>query len=366
MTDQVVLLLLGFVLTTVVGGALGYYFQRRTWDANRRESERTAAAHVFDDISRAMDERLYRMRLVYWGLKGGDEDRIVAAMEEYRATLVKWNDNLNRNHALVHRYFGGGVWAFLSGVLYEEFAIIGRHLEGWYRGRPDREPGSADAGRLSVTGRRLQALSNDIFELNRLMIAMIQRGSVRPLPRGGGGGGARPLAARSLVRVEEHAGRRLAAQARKHRPSARRRRVVWRGHSRCDGRVPGGEWTGAGRRRRRAHPRDDGRRARRRAQDSNFAPAGGPPGARFATLTPNAPPTIVVDRLSKWFAGVVAVNDVSLVVELGVTALLGPNGAGKTTLLRSIAGLSAWGAQTRSRCKSGGSRAVASSTRRPP
>jgi peptidoglycan hydrolase-like protein with peptidoglycan-binding domain len=178
MADQVVLLLLGFVLTTVVGGALGYYFQRRTWDSNRRESERTAAASVFDDISRAMDGRLYRMRLVYWGLKGGDEDRIAAAMDEYRATLVRWNDNLNRNLALVHRYFGRDVWAFLSGVLYEEFAIIGRHLEGWYRRRLDRELGSAEEGRLFVTGRRLQALSNDIFELNRLMIAMIQRGGV--------------------------------------------------------------------------------------------------------------------------------------------------------------------------------------------
>ena len=49
--------------------------------------------------------------------------------------------------------------------------------------------------------------------------------------------------------------------------------------------------------------------------------------------------TIVVDGLSRWFAGVVAVSDVSLVVEPGVTALLGPNGAGKTTLLRAIAGL---------------------------
>jgi peptidoglycan hydrolase-like protein with peptidoglycan-binding domain len=177
MADQVVLLFLGFVLTTVVGGALGYYFQRRTWDANRRESERTAAAHVFDDISRAMDERLYRMRLVYWGLKGGDEDRIAAAMDEYRATLVKWNENLNRNLALVHRYFGRGVWAFLSGVLYEEFAIIGRHLEGRYRRRRG-ELGSDEQARLFTTGRRLQALSNDIFELNRLMIAMIQRGGV--------------------------------------------------------------------------------------------------------------------------------------------------------------------------------------------
>jgi len=53
------------------------------------------------------------------------------------------------------------------------------------------------------------------------------------------------------------------------------------------------------------------------------------------------PPTIVVDGVSRWFAGVVAVSDVSLVVEPGVTALLGPNGAGKTTLLRAIAGLTA-------------------------
>jgi ABC-2 type transport system ATP-binding protein len=50
-------------------------------------------------------------------------------------------------------------------------------------------------------------------------------------------------------------------------------------------------------------------------------------------------PTVVVDGLSRWFAGVVAVSDVSLVVEPGVTALLGPNGAGKTTLLRAVTGL---------------------------
>jgi ABC-2 type transport system ATP-binding protein len=56
-------------------------------------------------------------------------------------------------------------------------------------------------------------------------------------------------------------------------------------------------------------------------------------------MTGPAAPTIVVDGVSKWFAGVVAVSDVSLVVEPGVTALLGPNGAGKTTLLRAIGGL---------------------------
>jgi ABC-2 type transport system ATP-binding protein len=56
-------------------------------------------------------------------------------------------------------------------------------------------------------------------------------------------------------------------------------------------------------------------------------------------VTDAATATIVVDGVSKWFSGVVAVSDVSLAVEPGVTALLGPNGAGKTTLLRAIGGL---------------------------
>jgi len=52
-----------------------------------------------------------------------------------------------------------------------------------------------------------------------------------------------------------------------------------------------------------------------------------------------AEPTIVVERLSKWFGQKVAVSDLSCSFGPGLTGLLGPNGAGKTTLLRVIAGL---------------------------
>ena len=50
-------------------------------------------------------------------------------------------------------------------------------------------------------------------------------------------------------------------------------------------------------------------------------------------------PTIVCDDVSRWFGSVVAVSDVTLELEPGVTALLGPNGAGKSTLLRVLLGL---------------------------
>jgi ABC-2 type transport system ATP-binding protein len=49
--------------------------------------------------------------------------------------------------------------------------------------------------------------------------------------------------------------------------------------------------------------------------------------------------TIVVTDLSKWFGLKVAVSEVTIGFQPGVTGLLGPNGAGKTTLLRVMAGL---------------------------
>ena len=46
-----------------------------------------------------------------------------------------------------------------------------------------------------------------------------------------------------------------------------------------------------------------------------------------------------LDSVSKWFGNVVAISDVTLNIDRGITGLLGPNGAGKTTILRMISGL---------------------------
>jgi len=50
-------------------------------------------------------------------------------------------------------------------------------------------------------------------------------------------------------------------------------------------------------------------------------------------------PVIRVENVSRWFGSVVAVSEISFVIEPGITGLLGPNGAGKTTLLRMMTGL---------------------------
>jgi len=46
---------------------------------------------------------------------------------------------------------------------------------------------------------------------------------------------------------------------------------------------------------------------------------------------------VELHRASRWYGNVVAVNDVSCVLDAGITGVLGPNGAGKTTVLHMIA-----------------------------
>jgi ABC-2 type transport system ATP-binding protein len=59
----------------------------------------------------------------------------------------------------------------------------------------------------------------------------------------------------------------------------------------------------------------------------------------IATAAPAVSAPIVLDRVSRWYGNVVAVNDISFSLGAGITGLLGPNGAGKTTILHLLAGL---------------------------
>jgi ABC-2 type transport system ATP-binding protein len=55
---------------------------------------------------------------------------------------------------------------------------------------------------------------------------------------------------------------------------------------------------------------------------------------------------LVLDRVSRWYGNVVAVNDVTMTIGPGVTGLLGPNGAGKSTLISMMSGFLAPSAGT--------------------
>src|SRR3954463_15901025 len=98
--EQLIPLIAGFLLTTVLGGGLGFFFQGRTWKHQHgvvlEEQERERAVRVFEEVSRLLDKRLYRMRLVYWPLvrerEGGELSTQDAPWDEYRSVVRDWND----------------------------------------------------------------------------------------------------------------------------------------------------------------------------------------------------------------------------------------------------------------------------------
>ena len=194
MAQQLLLVVVGFVLTSVAGGALGSWFRRRAWahqheiqrrdeerqrEVQRREEEHQRALKTFEEVSQLLDRRRYRMRRLYWAARDvaagtGDQERLAAARADYRAVLAEWNDNLNRNLALVETYFGTPAREVMSGQVYESVAAPGRGLEEVVKMVSAAGDGQIEVPRL---GHRIARLSRSVYALNLQMLRLLREDS---------------------------------------------------------------------------------------------------------------------------------------------------------------------------------------------
>jgi hypothetical protein len=180
MAEQIIVLTIGFILTSVLGGLLGYYFQNRSWKYQNTEklveSERATATKVYEDISKLLDKRLYRMGQLHWMLEDSntETDDLEKHMNNYREILYEWNDSLNRNLALIQAYFGDETRIILEHTILEEFKRIGILLENSYI---QKKKDSKIVGSDQID-KNLAILSNVIYFLNLRMIELIQSGKV--------------------------------------------------------------------------------------------------------------------------------------------------------------------------------------------
>lgn len=186
------LLLVGFFFTSIVGASLAAYFQNRSWDYQdmdrSRSSERAAATNVFEDVSKLMDKRVYRMRRLNWKLRDSNENskqEAEEAMKSYRQVLYEWNDVFNRNRALVLRYFGSRTTSGNFGKVHQGFKNAGLCLEEYYHvraggrdspeGRDRQCPTKAEYDAIDGM---LEKLEEEIYKCNLELIRQIQEGEV--------------------------------------------------------------------------------------------------------------------------------------------------------------------------------------------
>jgi hypothetical protein len=107
--EKLVLLALGFALTTAAGAYLSNQFRiestRAQLQITAMDSEITRVTQVFEAISQLMDKRLFRMRRVHDVFSGAAGEEREQRLAEYRTVFIEWNDNLNRYRALFAMYF---------------------------------------------------------------------------------------------------------------------------------------------------------------------------------------------------------------------------------------------------------------------
>lgn len=162
----------GFILTTLLGGLLGHHLQNRSWRFQRQESLRelhqAEATKIFDEVSCLLDQRLYRMSLVRWALERHplDTKLLDARWAMYRRSVFKWNDKVNRNRALVARYFGDDASQRFELSIGEGFVEYGRELEKCYR--EQRSPTPEEKGVIQSLSERMTSaiwnFDNDLVE----------------------------------------------------------------------------------------------------------------------------------------------------------------------------------------------------------
>lgn len=183
MTETLVPVVAGFLLTTVLGGTLGYIFQRRGRTHQHmtqlRHQERERAVAIFEEVSRLLDRRLYRLKLLYWSLAAGRADRTRSPlaeprMDDYRQVLYEWNDSINRNLALVQQYFGEAMRRRLDNAIGSAFVSLGRSVERLWIAQSD----PTATGAPDDLGRRLTELNSLVYGFNLQMIRAIQTGEV--------------------------------------------------------------------------------------------------------------------------------------------------------------------------------------------
>jgi len=173
------LIILTFLLVNFYGGKLTEAAQKRfsnyQHEQSNKDSEIQAATKIFEDVSKLMDERIYRMQKLNWELEENtDSQKIKTQMDAYRISLYDWNDNRNRNFALISRYFGEEKGKYFDADIHTAIKDTGKLLENYYympRWQRKKEIGWEIDGRIGD-------LENKSRQLNIDMLRFIQKQEV--------------------------------------------------------------------------------------------------------------------------------------------------------------------------------------------
>jgi hypothetical protein len=161
-----VLLLLGFVLTTVLGGVVTSYFHRQE-EQRALSAQRVGEASKFvETMSRGLDLRISKWHQTAYAIeKGFSRDQIVRLYSSYAVSLMEWNQSWNWERSNLCVYFGPELTAEYERTVVIEFVNLNDSLltrlkrDGKYRDRFAKDP-------LAF---RMRRLAQEVYRLNGIL-----------------------------------------------------------------------------------------------------------------------------------------------------------------------------------------------------
>jgi hypothetical protein len=175
MLEKLSLLSLGFLLTTICGGFVGTLLQQRAWrhkwEIENAEKHIETAKQIFEEVSRLMDRRLFRVDQLSAWIKRADKERVEASLQNYREVMFDWNDNINRHLAMLQIYFGNDIREDFNFKVGVTFVKVGSDTEAIYRDFI-REQEIGDA--LSNVRNLIDELRVEVYSYNLKMLTRIE------------------------------------------------------------------------------------------------------------------------------------------------------------------------------------------------
>jgi hypothetical protein len=136
MVEKLTLLFIWFVLTTIAGGLLGTLLQHRAWrykwETESLEKNISTSRELFQEISRLMDRRLYRLDQFYLWPRRGSPTELKVSLENYRSVVFDWNDSINRHLSMLQIFLGKDIREKFDLDLGAKFISIGALVENFY------------------------------------------------------------------------------------------------------------------------------------------------------------------------------------------------------------------------------------------
>lgn len=178
--EAILSVIVGFLLTGLIGNRLIQRWQARNWFLQQRflgqEKEYIALRELADEIAILLGARIYRMRRLAWAIPNAAKETIDKAHAEYDEILKRWNERLPSffirlpmlgQHELAQR---------LEATIQHAFVDAGRTIQELRakrdRGGTIRQP---DAGRIE---KQLNVLQGRSIEFSKALLRAVHANRV--------------------------------------------------------------------------------------------------------------------------------------------------------------------------------------------